>query len=113
MEMTAPTAAAAMATVIIEPERRSSMMVSLCKTFALSLFRPENRISAFPENCPRGLLLQRIGLGKSRGVLCGHRSRPAPFGELAVFLPRRLHHRGKPDVAFEAARLVINPVLLL
>jgi hypothetical protein len=43
METTAPTAAAAMATVIIEPERRSSMMVSLCITFALSHFRTENR----------------------------------------------------------------------
>src|SRR5260370_6142879 len=44
--MAAPRAAAAMATVIIEPERRSSMMVSLCLfevTATDRLRRPQNR----------------------------------------------------------------------
>jgi hypothetical protein len=55
MEMTALTAATAMATVIIEPERRSSMMASLCNAFTLSHFRTENRIPLFLKMLPLAL----------------------------------------------------------
>src|SRR6202020_3241536 len=46
-------------------------------------------------------------------VVSGERIGPAAFGELAVLLARRLHHRGKSEVSFDAARLVIDPVLLV
>src|SRR5882724_9450434 len=90
--MTALTAAAAMATVIIEPENLSRMTVSSWLLF---------------------LLLQRIRISPSGCVVLGQRIRPASLGKLAVLLARRLHHGRKAEVSFDAARLVINSVLLV
>src|SRR5580704_14055886 len=101
IEMTALPAAAAMASLVIEPENQSLMMAS----FAL---RHVTRAS-----CCRNSLLQRILIGTARCVVLGQRIRSASLGKLAVFLARRLHHRGKTHVSFDAAGLVINPVFLI
>src|SRR6266853_2614116 len=91
-EMPAPTAAPAMATVIIEPENLPRMIASFCHAALL--------------------LLQRIRISASRRVVLGQRIGSASLGKLAVFLARRLHHRRKAKVSFNAARLVINSVFL-
>src|SRR5262252_8162615 len=101
-EMTAPSAAAAIATVIIEPVRRSNILLT-----SLALF-------FFPALAGRRLLLlQRIRLLISRRVVLGQRVGSFSLRKGAVFEARRLHHRGKAFVSFDAARLVINLVLLL
>src|ERR1700704_5937335 len=98
IEMVAPRAAAAIATVIKEPERRSSMVISF-DFFTVLACRP--------------LLLQRIERTTTRCVVLRQRIGPAPLGKLTVFQARRLEYRGMAEVPFEAARLVINPVFLL
>src|SRR5262249_44597006 len=92
-EMTAPTAAAAMPTVIIEPKYRPHMVVSL----------------------PRFTLLQRIFFNthKIRGVVfcCRVRTSTLRIGEL--FRARSPHQPREAIISFDAARLVIKPVLLI
>src|SRR6516165_1859382 len=91
MPMRAPSAAAVTATTIMEPERRSNMR---------------------SPPCTMGLLVQRIEGGTPRCIVLRQRIRPASLRKLAVFLARRLEHRGIAYISFNAARLVINPVCL-
>src|SRR3979490_1705292 len=87
-EMTAPRAAAAMATVIIEPERRSSMMVSL----GLQL-----------------RLLQRIvfDTNKIRGAVFCCRVGASALRKGELFQARSPQQPRKTIVSFDAARLGI------
>src|SRR6516165_11357032 len=125
-ETTAPKAAAATATVISEPERRSSMLFPPFFTLAhVPIGKP---VSTFPGHalyvgaCPDrksgvhfsgtcALLLQRIGFLISRCIILGQRIGALAFRKLAVLLARRLHHGRESLVALDAARLVVDPVL--
>src|SRR5258708_2254736 len=93
MEMTTPIPTAAMATVIIEPEKRSRMMSPL----------------AF------SLLLERIlfNADKIRGVVFCRRVGTSPLFEGEIFCARCQHHRREGVISFNAARFVINSVLLV
>src|ERR1700674_3174019 len=95
MEMTALTAAAAMATVMIEPENnRSRMMVS----FYLEL-----------------TLLQRIffDTDKIRGAIFCRRVGASTLRKGDLFHARSPHQPRETIVSFDAARLVIKSVLLI
>src|ERR1700681_2767139 len=94
MEMTALTAAAAMATVIIEPETRSSMMVSFCLRLTLL-----QRIFFDAHKIRRAVLCRRVGAATLRK------------GEL--FHARSPHQPRQAIVSFDAARLVIKSVVLV
>src|SRR4030081_2158468 len=89
IEMTALTAAAAMATVIIEPEKRSSMMVSFCL---------------------RLKLLQRIFFDahKVRGAVLCRRVGASSLRKGDLFHARSTHQPREAIVSFDAARLVVK-----
>src|ERR1700732_2761700 len=92
--MTAPTAAAAMATVMVETENRSSMRVSFC---------------------PAVVLLERILLNAHEisGVVFCRRVRASSLRKGELFQARRQHHRRVRVVPFDAAGLGINSVFLV
>src|SRR5258706_8505404 len=52
-------------------------------------------------------------VAKSRCVVVGKRVGTSPVSEGIIFQPRVPHDCWEPDVSFDAARLVINPVLLI
>src|SRR6266446_1535620 len=92
-EMTALTAAAAMATHIIEPENRSRMMVSLC------LQLPS---------------LQRIWIAvRDFYAVLGCRIRTSSLRKRELFEASSMQQPREAIVSFDAARLVINSVLLV
>src|SRR6266446_1293774 len=92
-EMTALTAAAAMATHIIEPENRSRMMVSLC------LQLPS---------------LQRIWIAvRDFYAVLGCRIRTSSLRKGELFEASSMQQPREAIVSFDAARLVINSVLLV
>src|SRR5258708_30216293 len=92
--MTAPRAAAASGTVIIEPERRSSMMVSLCLQLRV---------------------LQRIGFGapEVRGAVFCCRVGASALRKGKLFQARSPQQPRKTIVSFDAARFGIKSVLLV
>src|SRR5215831_7289424 len=91
IEMTAPSAAAAMATAVIVPANRAIM------------------------TSPGWMLLQqRIRIIDSAGcVVLGQRIRTFPLRKGNVFQARRLHQGRKAYISFDATRLVVDPVLLI
>src|SRR6266851_5426807 len=92
MDMTAPTATAAMVTVIIERRYRWRMMVSFCL---------------------QSTLLQRIifDAHKVRGVVFCRRVRTSPLRKGELFHTRPPHQPREAVVSFDAAGLVIKSVL--
>src|SRR5882672_5576383 len=92
MEMVAPTAAAAMVTVIIERKYRWRMMVSFCL---------------------QSTLLQRIifDAHKVRGVVFCRRVRTSTLRKGEFFHARSPHQPREAIVSFDAARLVVKSVL--
>src|SRR2546423_14546852 len=93
MDTTTPIAAVAMASVIIELKMRSRMMVTL--SFAM--------------------LLERIlfDADKIGGVVFCGRVGAFSLCKGEVFHARRVHQACETIISFDAARLVINPVLLI
>src|SRR5580704_8179333 len=92
--MRAPTASAARATPITGPERRSRMVVSFGGA---------------------AVLLERILLDAHEvgGIVLGGRAWAAALRKRQVLDPRRPQHGREGIVSFDAAWLVIDPVLLL
>src|SRR2546430_12146650 len=103
-EMTAPTEAAAMATVSMEIAKRSRMRVLPDLFGAL-----RHRLLV------RSLLLQRIVFNahEVRGVVLGRRVWAAPLDIGQLFHARSPKQARMAIVAFDAARLVVEPVVLV
>ena len=59
------------------------------------------------------MLLEQIVSDKARGVVFCRRVRTSSLRKGEVFYARRPHHRREAHVSFDAARLVINPILLV
>src|SRR5580704_630935 len=93
-ETTAPTAAVVIATRMIESEKRSRIGVSCWLAVGL---------------------LERVLLDAHEvgGIVLGGRTRTASLCERQVLDPRRPQHGRERIVSFDAARLVVDPVLLL
>src|ERR1700686_3032681 len=93
-ETMAPTAAAVIATRMMESEKRSRMAVSCWLAVGL---------------------LERVLLDahEVRGIVLGGRARTAALRKRQVLDPRRPQHGREGIVAFDAAWLVVDPVLLL
>src|SRR5262249_1341164 len=72
--------------------------------------RKRSRMSASPR--PQSLP-KRIVVAKARRVVVSQRIGTLSVGELLVLEARRFHHRRKADIPFVAARLVVNPILLI
>src|SRR5215471_5637194 len=94
MEMTAPTAAAAIATIIVERRNRPRMMVSFCLQLKL---------------------LQRIifNAHKIRGVVFCRRVRTSTLRKGEFLRARSSHQPREAIVSFKATRLVVKSVLLV
>src|SRR6266545_2913453 len=103
-EMTAPTEAAAMATVSMEIAKRSRMRVLPDFFGAL-----RHRLLV------RSVLLQRIVFNahEVRGVVLGRRVRAAPLRIGQLFHACSPYQPRMAIVAFDAARLVVEPVVLV
>src|SRR5207244_12474293 len=92
-EMTALTAAAAMATIIIEPEKRSPMMVSCCLQLTS---------------------LQRIRITfRNLYAVPGRRVRTSSLRKRELFQAPSMQQPRETIVPFDAARLGVNSVLLV
>src|SRR5262249_48289449 len=109
--LTAPTASA-MAGSVLENEKRSRMIASLCLSIILCAAICDRRLPDFTVDPS---LLERIlfHTDKISSVVLGRRMRATALGIGELFHARSEHQRRMTIVAFDTAGLVVDAVLLL